>query len=130
MLRFGQSAEILTWGLNFMVLALSGVFNPVDALPAADPADRPGPADHPRVHRRAQRARRPTACPWDELVAGAVGTVVLMALAFSFVVHMLGMFRRKGLVTRFSLSRRATDQPAHELMARDAVGCAAVAGSV
>ncbi|MEO5725218.1 MAG: ABC transporter permease, partial [Ilumatobacteraceae bacterium] len=31
MLRFGQSAEILTWGSNFVLMALSGVFNPVAA---------------------------------------------------------------------------------------------------
>ena len=34
MLRFGQAAEIFTWGLNFLLLALSGVFNEVEALPA------------------------------------------------------------------------------------------------
>ena len=34
-LRYGQSAEILAWGTNFVMLALSGVFNPIDALPAA-----------------------------------------------------------------------------------------------
>jgi len=34
MLRFGQSAEIFTWGSNFLLLALSGVFNPTSALPA------------------------------------------------------------------------------------------------
>ena len=34
-LRYGQSAEILAWGTNFVMLALSGVFNPISALPAA-----------------------------------------------------------------------------------------------
>src|SRR3954469_22482242 len=33
-LRFGQSAEILIWGFNYVLLALSGVFFPVAALPA------------------------------------------------------------------------------------------------
>ena len=32
-LRYGQSAEILTWGLNYVVMALSGVFFPVESLP-------------------------------------------------------------------------------------------------
>ncbi len=32
-LRFGQSAEILIWGVNYVVMAFSGVFFPVDALP-------------------------------------------------------------------------------------------------
>src|SRR5688572_31497843 len=34
-LRFGNGAEILTWGILFIVVALSGVFYPPDALPAA-----------------------------------------------------------------------------------------------
>ena len=47
MLRFGQSAEILTYGLNFMVLALSGVFYPVDALPGTiQPLARALPTTH------------------------------------------------------------------------------------
>ena len=49
MLRFGQAAEIFTWGINFLLLALSGVFNPVEALPADRPAHRPGAADDVRV---------------------------------------------------------------------------------
>jgi hypothetical protein len=40
--------------------------------------------------------------PWGQLAVGAIGSVVLMAMAFAFVVHMLRVFRRKGLVTRFS----------------------------
>ena len=32
-LRFGPSAEILTWGLNYVMLSISGVFFPVSALP-------------------------------------------------------------------------------------------------
>ena len=33
LLRFGQSAEILAWATTFMILALSGVFNPVESIP-------------------------------------------------------------------------------------------------
>src|SRR5262249_49495407 len=33
-LRFGQSAEVLAWGILFVILPLSGVFYPVDALPS------------------------------------------------------------------------------------------------
>src|SRR4051794_28454694 len=47
MLRFGQSAEVLAWGINFLVMALSGVFYPVDALPAAlQPLARILPTTH------------------------------------------------------------------------------------
>ncbi len=33
LLRYGQSAEIFTWATSFLVLALSGVFNPITAIP-------------------------------------------------------------------------------------------------
>ncbi len=101
MLRFGQSAEILTYGLNFMVLALSGVFYPVDALPGLiQPLARALPTTHAFIAVRSVLAGH--GLPGRELVAGTAGTAVLMALAFAFVVHMLRVFRRKGLVTRFS----------------------------
>ncbi len=59
MLRYGQSAEILAWGINFLVMALSGVFNPVDAIPAPlQPISR-DPAHHPRLHRAEGPPRRP-----------------------------------------------------------------------
>ncbi|MDQ6698355.1 MAG: ABC transporter permease [Actinomycetota bacterium] len=101
MLRFGQSAEILTYGLNFMVLALSGVFYPVNALPGViQPLARALPTTHAFIAMRSVLAGH--GLPTRELLSGAAGTVVLMGLAFAFVVHMLRVFRRKGLVTRFS----------------------------
>ena len=58
LLRYGQSAEILAWATTFVLLALSGVFNPVESLPGRDPADRQGPSHHLRLPRRARPARR------------------------------------------------------------------------
>ena len=75
MLRFGQAAEIFTWGLNFLLLALSGVFNPVEALPGTDRADRPHPADHLCLRRRPRGARRRGARPRAR-VAGCLGAVI------------------------------------------------------
>lgn len=101
MLRFGQSAEILTYGLNFLVLAVSGVFYPVDALPGTvQPLARALPTTHAFTAMRS--VLDGNGLPGRELVSGAIGTVVLGALAYAFVVHMLRVFRRKGLVTRFS----------------------------
>jgi ABC-2 type transport system permease protein len=34
MLRFGNGAEALAWGIMFVVMPLGGVFYPVEALPA------------------------------------------------------------------------------------------------
>jgi ABC-2 type transport system permease protein len=101
MLRFGQSAEILTYGLSFMLLSLSGVFYPVNALPGLiQPLARALPTTHAFIAMRSVLAGN--GLPTRELISGATGTVVLVFLSFAFVVHMLRVFRRKGLVTRFS----------------------------
>lgn len=101
MLRFGQSAEIFTWGINFMLLAISGVFNPVDALPGfVQPLARVLPTTF--VFDAARRVLDGAAIPWDVVVRGLTGSLVAVALAFWFVVRMLATFRRRGFVTRFS----------------------------
>ncbi|MGH9137916.1 MAG: ABC transporter permease [Acidimicrobiales bacterium] len=101
LLRFGQSAEILAWGLNFVMLALSGVFNPVSALPGAvEPVARVLPTTY--VFSAARQVLDGEPLPWADLARGAAGAVVVTALAFWFVVHMLATFRRRGYVTRFS----------------------------
>jgi len=40
-LRFGNGAEILCWGLLFVIVALSGAFYPVHAMPGPPPRARP-----------------------------------------------------------------------------------------
>ena len=46
-LRFGQGAEMLIWGSNYILMALSGVFNPVVALPGVmQPLARELPSTH------------------------------------------------------------------------------------
>jgi ABC-2 type transport system permease protein len=53
-LRFGNGAEILAWGVLFVVVALSGVFYPVDALPAAlRPISELLPSTHALIAARA-----------------------------------------------------------------------------
>jgi ABC-2 type transport system permease protein len=100
-LRFGQGAEILTWGTNFILMALSGVFNPVDALPdALQPVANVLPSTHAFEALRTVLAGDPL--PMDEIVAGLVGGVVFVAAGFAFSWWMLRIFRRQGFVTRFS----------------------------
>ena len=101
MLRFGQSAEIFTWGMNFLLLAVSGVFNPVSALPGPlQPLARVLPTTHAFAATRDVLDGRPV--PWSLLAQGMVGAVVAVALSFWFVVWMLTTFRKRGFVTRFS----------------------------
>jgi len=101
MLRYGQSAEILAWGINFLVMALSGVFNPVDAIPAAlQPLSRILPTTHAFTALRTLLDGEPL--PWGQIAAGLVGAVVCAAISIWYATRMLRTFRRRGFVTRFS----------------------------
>jgi ABC-2 type transport system permease protein len=100
-LRYGQSAEILAWGTLFVVMALSGVFNPVSTIPGPlQPIARVLPTTHAFAAARTTLAGNPI--PWDDIVAGVIGALVLSAAGVLYLVHMLGVFRRRGYVTRFS----------------------------
>jgi ABC-2 type transport system permease protein len=101
MLRFGQAAEIFTWGCNFLLLALSGVFNEVEALPGAiQPVARVLPTTY--TFEAARRVLFGEGLDGTLLLQGLVGAVIAVALSFWFVVHMLSTFRKRGYVTRFS----------------------------
>jgi ABC-2 type transport system permease protein len=100
-LRFGQSAEILTWGLNYVVMAVSGVFFPVAALPAglrwlADLL----PTTH--AFGAAREVLQGDPVPWGRLAVSGVGTVVCLGLSLLFCGWMLRVFRSRGFVTRYS----------------------------
>ena len=100
-LRFGQSAEVLAWGILFVVLPLSGVFYPVDALPAAfQPIANALPTTHAFAAARTLLEGQPM--PWSQLGIALVGAVVCIALGIAFLTRMLGTFRRRGFITRFS----------------------------
>ena len=100
-LRFGQGAEILVWGSNFILMALSGVFNPVEALPGPlQPLARVLPSTHAFGALREVLAGQPL--PWSEIVSGVLGSFVFLAAGIAFTVWMMRIFRERGLVTRFS----------------------------
>jgi ABC-2 type transport system permease protein len=101
MLRYGQSAEILAWGINFLVMALSGVFNPVAAIPGIlQPVARVLPTTHAFDALRDLLDGKPL--PWGQIFVGLVGAVACAAAAMWFTTRMLRTFRRRGFVTRFS----------------------------
>jgi ABC-2 type transport system permease protein len=101
LLRYGQSAEILAWGALFVVMALSGVFNPVESIPGPlQPVARVLPTTHAFAATRAVLDGDPL--PWDEIVAGLAGALVAAGAGLAFVVRMLAVFRRRGYVTRYS----------------------------
>jgi ABC-2 type transport system permease protein len=101
MLRYGQSAEVLAWGINFLVMALSGVFYPVDALPAAlQPLARVLPTTHAFAALRTILDGHPL--PWGQIAAGVLGAFVCAGLSIWYATRMLRTFRQRGYVTRFS----------------------------
>jgi ABC-2 type transport system permease protein len=101
MLRFGNGAEALAWGIMFVVMPLGGVFYPVEALPGfIRPVSALLPTTHAFAAGRALIDGGPM--PWGELGLAAVGTVVATAAALAFLWRMLRVFRRRGYVTRYT----------------------------
>lgn len=100
-LRFGQGAEILAWGLLAMMLPLSGAFYPVDSLPSIlQPLAVVLPTTHAFSAARDLLDGKPF--PWDELGLAAIGTVVCSILAVAFVRWMMAVFRNRGYITRYT----------------------------
>jgi ABC-2 type transport system permease protein len=100
-LRFGNGAEALAWGIMFVVMPLGGVFYPVEALPGIlRPVSALLPTTHAFAAGRELIDGGPM--PWDQLALAAVGTLVVTAGALGFVAWMLRLFRRRGYVTRYS----------------------------
>ena len=101
-LRFGTGAEALAWGILFLVMPLSGVFYPVDALPwLLRPLALSLPSTHAFAAGR-ELVDPGGAFPWGELGLAAASAVVLAALALWFLGAMLRLFRQRGYVTRYS----------------------------
>jgi ABC-2 type transport system permease protein len=100
-LRFGQSAEVLAWGILFVVMPLSGVFYPVEALPGfLQPVALALPTTH--AFGALRELVDGNGVDWAQLGIAAGETVVLAALALWFLVHMLAIFRRRGYITRYT----------------------------
>jgi ABC-2 type transport system permease protein len=101
MLRFGNGAEALAWGIMFLVMPLGGVFYPVEALP---PFIRPISELLPTTHAFAAGRELIDGgpMPWGELGLAAAGTLLGTVAALAFLAWMLRLFRRRGYVTRYS----------------------------
>jgi ABC-2 type transport system permease protein len=98
-LRVGQGAEILAWGLLAMVMPLSGVFYPVSALPGIlQPVAALLPTTHAFGAARTVVGGHPI--PWGQLGLAAVGSLVVFVASAAFVVRMLKVFRSRGYISR------------------------------
>jgi ABC-2 type transport system permease protein len=100
-LRFGQSAEILIWGLNYIFLAFSGVFFPSTSLP---PGFRQVSAVVPTssLFAAMRKSLDGGGIAWGSLGVSAVASFVLLLLSAAFAVRLLRVFRARGFVTRYS----------------------------
>jgi ABC-2 type transport system permease protein len=100
-LRFGQSAEILIWGVNYAVLSFSGVFFPSSALPKGiEVVARQLPTTQLFAAIRLQLDGG--GFSWSTLAVSAVGSLLSLVLAAAFCFRLLRVFRRRGFVTRYS----------------------------
>ncbi len=100
-LRFGQAAEAWTWGILFLIMPLSGVFYPISSLPdALQPIGRLLPTTYAFAAARAILGGEAT--PWRDIALAWVGGLALLAVGTWYLSRMLRLFRRRGLVTRFS----------------------------
>jgi ABC-type multidrug transport system permease subunit len=87
--------------MNFVLMAFSGVFNPVESLPGVfQPIAKALPSTHAFIALRQVLDGRPL--PGHEIWVGAVAAVVWLAAGVGFSTWMLRIFRNRGFVTRFS----------------------------
>jgi ABC-2 type transport system permease protein len=100
-LRFGTGAEALAWGVMFVLLPLSGVFYPTEALPTLlQPVALALPTTHAFTALRSLVDHHGT--DWSQLAIAAVGVAVMLALSMAFLVAMLRTFRQRGYITRYT----------------------------
>lgn len=100
-LRFGHGAEIVTWGLLFLVVAISGAFYPPEALPGVlQPVSGLLPSTH--AFSAARTALDGDPFPWDRIAVACAGLAVVLPAAVAFAFHMLKAFRTRGYITRYS----------------------------
>jgi ABC-2 type transport system permease protein len=98
-LRFGQQAEILAWGIAVLFQPISAVFYPVSVLP------KPlrflaqfNPASY--VFEGMREVVTDSAMPAGKLAASFGINAVYMVLAFVFFLRILKTVRKKGLLSR------------------------------
>jgi ABC-2 type transport system permease protein len=100
-LRFGSGAEALAWGIVFVVMPLSGVFYPVEALPRfLRPLALLLPTTYAFAAGRALLDG--LGVPWALIGQAAATALASAAVAAAFLARMLRAFRRRGYVTRYS----------------------------
>lgn len=98
-LRWGQAAEALVWGVPFLIQPFSAVFYPVDILPPFLQVIARGiPSTH--VFEGMRQVLAGGGFPTEALVTALWLNVVYMAAGGLFFRYMFGLARRRGLLTK------------------------------
>jgi ABC-2 type transport system permease protein len=99
-LRFGEAVEEMAWAIAGVVVPFAAVFYPLSALPGwARAVGRAMPPAWVFESMRSVLAGRPAG--QGQLVIALLLNVVYIAAAGLFAGVMLGVFRRRGFVTRY-----------------------------
>ncbi len=98
-LRYGQEAEVMAWGLAFLVQPVSAVFYPVSVMPAwVQPIAWMMPSSH--VFEGMRSVVETGVFPLEELGKAVVLNLIYLALALSFFYRNLRIVKEKGLLLR------------------------------
>ncbi len=98
-LRFGQQAEILAWGITFLFQPVSAVFYPVSVLPSfLQTAASYVPASY--VFEGMRNTISTGAMPLRELFLSFGLNALYILIAFSLFQRLLRTVKKKGLLTR------------------------------
>lgn len=100
-LQYGDSAEVFSWGTLVLLMPVSGVFYPVDALPGSLQAVA-SVIPLTRAFDATRAGIEGATVATSDLAVAAIGSLVAVALAFWFVLRQLRRFRQQGWVTRFT----------------------------
>jgi ABC-2 type transport system permease protein len=100
-LQFGETAEVFSWGTLVLLMPLSGIFYPPDALPGVlQPLAQVIPLT--RIFDATRASIESGTVRWGDLGLGAAGSLVCVGLGAWFVQRQLRRFRQQGWITRFS----------------------------
>jgi len=100
-LQFGETAEVFSWGTLVLLMPLSGIFYPPEALPGVlQPVAQVIPLT--RIFEATRQSLVDGSIRWADLGLGAAGSLVCVALGMWFVRRQLRRFREQGWITRFS----------------------------
>jgi len=98
-LRFGQEAEVMAWGIAFLFQPLSAVFYPVDVLPPVIQAiAKFVPASH--IFEGMRHAITYKTYPSEHILWASCLNVVYLLAAIGFFYFVFNKVKEKGLLTK------------------------------